>query len=523
VKLDKSFSEADFTRLVTSAAASGNFGLLVELLDEDHPVYCQRSSSTIVSMRGWVLLSIARTGLADEQLIFVLEELETGVDPYLIAAAAFTLRTFRHRDPLFARYLINALNNIRFNDEPVELGSFGGYDIEEIYTTPVNELLLTFEWLGSAARIVLPELIELCRGPGGFKGKVRRRVEAIVGTIDETPADEGVSEHCCNLGSLIGRVNSYCSDSRSAPDSSAVFEDQSGKTISFEEFFLGRPSIIVFFYTRCDNPLKCSLTITKLARIQRRLQEEGYSGDINLGGITYDGEFDIAQRLERYGADRGFRPDSRGRLFRTTAGFDDLRKHFELHVNFVESIINRHTVACYILDSNGRVVRTFERHLWDENEVMKVAIQVLESGDRKQLSSGDRRTFTAWGRIFGFLATIAFALFPKCPICWAAYLGLFGLGGTVPIPHAPWLLPVLVLFMVINIGAVWLRAKATGRMAGFYITSAGATVIVLAKLELIQNTMAIAGMVFTICGALLSVSVPSFRWRLNTEQKLTRI
>ena len=37
----------------------------------------------------------------------------------------------------------------------------------------------------------------------------------------------------------------------------------------------GHPTIVVFFYTRCDNPLKCTLTITKLGQMQRALEARG--------------------------------------------------------------------------------------------------------------------------------------------------------------------------------------------------------------------------------------------------------
>jgi protein SCO1/2 len=52
-------------------------------------------------------------------------------------------------------------------------------------------------------------------------------------------------------------------------------EDQDGARVKFGEFFTGKPSVVAFFYTRCDNPNKCSLTITKLGRLQRRLAELG--------------------------------------------------------------------------------------------------------------------------------------------------------------------------------------------------------------------------------------------------------
>jgi cytochrome oxidase Cu insertion factor (SCO1/SenC/PrrC family) len=46
-------------------------------------------------------------------------------------------------------------------------------------------------------------------------------------------------------------------------------QNQDGIRASFGQIFGGRTSVIVFFYTRCMNPDKCSRTISKLARVHR--------------------------------------------------------------------------------------------------------------------------------------------------------------------------------------------------------------------------------------------------------------
>ena len=66
------------------------------------------------------------------------------------------------------------------------------------------------------------------------------------------------------------------------------------------------------------NPNKCSLTITKLARLQKRIGEEGLQGRVNVAAFTYDPAFDRPARLHAYGADRGMSFDDRNRLLRTT-------------------------------------------------------------------------------------------------------------------------------------------------------------------------------------------------------------
>ena len=88
-------SEPQFAALVDALAADpARREQLTDLLREDHPLYDQRGTATIVRMRGWVLLALARAGVSDAALIFVLEELDTGVDAYLVAAAARALRSY---------------------------------------------------------------------------------------------------------------------------------------------------------------------------------------------------------------------------------------------------------------------------------------------------------------------------------------------------------------------------------------------------------------------------------------------
>jgi protein SCO1/2 len=62
---------------------------------------------------------------------------------------------------------------------------------------------------------------------------------------------------------------------------------------------------VVFFYTRCDNPNKCSLTVTKLARLQKSIVEEQLEGLLRTAAITYDPAYDLPPRLKAYGDNRG--------------------------------------------------------------------------------------------------------------------------------------------------------------------------------------------------------------------------
>lgn len=383
-------TELQFAALVDGIAADATRrdGLL-DLLREEHAVYRDRSATTIGRMRGWVLLALQRGGVSDAALAFVLEELDTGTDPYLVAAAARALRSYPRPGATLLPFVLGALANIRYRDEPLSFAAYGDYAVSATGTSAVRELLATLAWLGPHASGAVPQL-EALLGPGGLppklQGDVRRALQAIRDAGDgaeETGAEESGTVSCCGAQA----PPATCCGGAAGIDS-VLLEDHAGDRIGFKAFFGGQPSIVAFFYTRCDNPLKCSLTIAKLARVQQQLAAERVADRIRTAAITYDPAFDLAPRLRAYGQDRGVRMDAGHRLFRALSGNDAVRDHFGLGVNYVGSLVNRHRIELHILDAQARIAASFERLRWDEREVVAKAVEVLE--DRRSLRSPAR-------------------------------------------------------------------------------------------------------------------------------------
>jgi len=511
-------SEEEFAALVDALAADNQRQRLTDLLRESHPLYDQRGAATVVQMRGWVLLALGRVGVSDDTLLFVLEELDTGVDPYLVAAAACALRTYPNPSPVLAPFVVRALTQIRYHDDPVSFHAYGGYDVSAPGTSPVRELLMTLAWLGRHASGVLPE-IEAIAASGGLSKKARIEAGRALEAIGEPGrAEQLESANCCTLPGGLASWFSWPRDSRRGSESadSTVFEDQDGARITFKELVHGHPSIVVFFYTRCGNPLKCSLTVTKLARVQKLLEARGLGDRIHTAAITYDPGFDLPERMRRYGQNRGARLDANHRLLRAPGGMNALRRHFGLGVNFIESVVNRHRVEAYVLDAQGRIAMSFERLHWDEQEVVDCAIEEMTEGNSEAesidprpvdspASDGPRLPYSA-APVWSTIASIAVACFPKCPMCWAAYLSVFGVTGLTRIPYSPWLQLALVAMLLVNIGSVWLRGWSTGRMGGPYLVSAGALVIILSRVAPGWDTTAVWGVALTVAGSLLSAA-----------------
>jgi len=379
----------------TAALSEQQFGALVEalssdptrraeltdLLREDHPVYDQRSAASIVRMRGWILIALSHVGLTDTALLFVLEELDTGRDAYLVAAAARALRSYANPVAAFAPFVMRAITNIRYHDEYVAFERYGEYAISATGTTSLSELLATLVWLGPHACEILPELeqLRMNRG-GGFSNhlllEIERTLEAISGPA---PPMDHRTDMCCTSPISLGDALSWVRGSRCGCETieSTVFEDHDGARITFREFFRGHPSVVVFFYTRCDNPQKCSLTITKLARLQNLLLERGLAEQIRTAAITYDPGFDIPERLRGYAKNRGVLMNVDHRMLRAVEGINELRAHFKLGVNFIGSLVNRHRIEVYILDAAGGIAASFERIHWDEQQIIERAVALL--------------------------------------------------------------------------------------------------------------------------------------------------
>ena len=53
-------------------------------------------------------------------------------------------------------------------------------------------------------------------------------------------------------------------------------------------------------------------------------------------------------------------------MLRVIDGVNPLRSHFKLEVNFIESLVNRHWIEAYILDTEGRIAASFQRLHWTE-------------------------------------------------------------------------------------------------------------------------------------------------------------
>jgi cytochrome oxidase Cu insertion factor (SCO1/SenC/PrrC family) len=348
---------------------------LVALLPEQISLYAGRSANATVRMRGYIIAAFGQVGLPAAALPYVLEELESGRDPYLVAAAATALRGLDGPTSQVVPFLLAAIENVRYADDAVSFDSYRPRWPLPNHTTAIEEILKTFAWLGPDAQSARPALQALHDHPEAISPLARATLETVLAEFGSaTPG-------CCTApGNLMDRCAGEAHRDLAIPEG-VELEDQDGCRLSFGDFFSGRPSIVVFFYTRCDNPNKCSLTITKLAALQCALQERGLHGRIGTAAVTYDPAYDLPPRLRAYGENRGVVFSDSDRFLRTIAGLDALQEYFDLGVNFGQASVNRHRIELFILDHDGAITGRFTRLQWNSNEVLHHASALAEPGD----------------------------------------------------------------------------------------------------------------------------------------------
>jgi cytochrome oxidase Cu insertion factor (SCO1/SenC/PrrC family) len=314
---------ADLMRRATEAdCCRGPDRDLLRLLREDAPIYAGRGAVESERLRAFVMECVSNAGLAPEAWAFIREELETGMDPYAVAAAARAVRSLPSPPRGIERLLRGAADRISAVDETVWLAS---YPAPQGAAGPsaVAEVMETLAIVGRLANDTMPPIC-----------------------ADQTsPKETAVTNAIADLADV-------------------ELEDQDGRLITFAELFSGRAGVISFFYTRCMNPNKCSRTIARLGALRDLVGDTA----VVVAGITYDPAYDLPERLRRYGEVRGFRFGPLSRLLRTTGSFEPIRRALELGVGYGAATVNRHAVELFVIDPTGRL-SAFERQLWNEQDV----------------------------------------------------------------------------------------------------------------------------------------------------------
>jgi protein SCO1/2 len=260
--------------------------------------------------------------------------------------------------------LVQALDNLRGRDAPVRLLS------DADGSTALLEILAALRWQPSVSPALVAAVTELHdRHSSSWSDPVRAASQQTVAelraraqrsplTLADTPALMILGEAAEATGDLRG----------------VTVQDHDGRVLPVADYLGRADTVVAFFYTRCQNPNKCSLTITKLGDLQRRLSDDPGLAGIQLTAITYDPGFDRPDRLAAYARARGMILGDTVRMLRAVEGHDQLRRFFGLRVGYNGSIVNQHGVELYLVDRRLEIVRTWARVPWEVADVAAALI-----------------------------------------------------------------------------------------------------------------------------------------------------
>ncbi|MCD2443371.1 SCO family protein [Agromyces sp. SYSU K20354] len=268
-----------------------------EQLRQDAPHAAGLSTADAERMRAHLLASFETRGIPDDALHVVAEELRTSVSPAVLAGAARAVRS---------------------------LGPDVGAEWDGLLRDAADRISTADVFVRWHPGAVSPGWMRTARGE-------------LLATLQELrPAASAAATTACEASVLS-----------LAPDAldRVRLEDQDGAVTTLADVLTGRETVLAFFYTRCMNPARCSLTITRLAAAARAAEDGGRA---HLA-MTYDPAYDSPARLRRYGAERGFPFGERARLVRTTDAWADVRAMFGLRVGYGPTTINEHARELFLV------------------------------------------------------------------------------------------------------------------------------------------------------------------------------
>lgn len=480
--------------------------LLAELLSERHPVYEERPSYQMNRIRGYVMASFKEAGLSDSSFNFLLEELQNGRTAYMVAAAARGLRGAKRPSSQFVGYLFQALQNMRYHDDSLDLSVFKPTWPLKNPSSARKEVFLTFQWLKGYAKGALPELKALLRNNVDFDSQMRVVIQETIEVIEKDSRKLDLS--CCEVdGKEERNFSSVLKEIRNVKSIGHLeVQNQDGTSKHLGEFTGHKSAVVAFFYTRCMNPNKCTLTINKMGWLQKKLANLGLQDEVNLLAFTYDPAYDTSPKMQLFGENRGVDFGSNMNMLRTKPeDFLILSDFFELGVNHVSSTVNQHRLELYLLNKNGSVQTSYTRIQWEVDKVL--------NDIRKSLKKSPR--FGWFSSPLNSIQQVAFplvlAFFPKCPICWAVYLSAFGVSSLQSIPYSPQLIPWIMLAMVVNLFVLYRKARVRNGLIPFWISLIGGILVLGPGYWIPNQLFAITGVIFILSGALLN-SLPFHMW-----------
>ena len=110
------------------------------------------------------------------------------------------------------------------------------------------------------------------------------------------------------------------------------------------------------------------------------------------------------------------------------------------------------------------------------------------------------------------ISSAVFAVAPKCPICFLAYLGFFGVATSSAAVYRAWLPPITTLWLALTIAMLAFQQRGKRRYRPALIGFVAALLLLIGKFVVDSQLMTFAGII-----ALLAAAV----WRSRIQAQIS--
>lgn len=147
--------------------------------------------------------------------------------------------------------------------------------------------------------------------------------------------------------------------------------DQKGEAFSFANYWAdGKPVMMTEIYTNCPMPDMCPMLMTKVARAQTILAEQGVKPqDYRVLILSMDPENDPPEAMLSYAQVHGLRMENVTLVTGNKQTLDAVMKKLEVGIRMAPDGELIHSMRTYVMDAEGKIAAGFRQSGWKPEEL----------------------------------------------------------------------------------------------------------------------------------------------------------
>ena len=367
--------------------------ILSSMLPYQAEIYQDRDKWEVLRLRAYILLTLGETGFPESAfptLADVLGYVDERMKVVELGAAIKVVGNLGVKGSQFGESMISAYNRV-FCDEEFSLKRYELNFSKDEATTVQIEIVSA---LGKICNkkddyaIKFLHSVLVSSGEFGFDKRVKTEAQRSLDIILQRNPEKVVSKGLpffCSWNTKRRSVeipvehSPYIEpkDRKELTRKNISLTDQDGLKREFTAL-IDRPTLLTFFYTRCENDMKCSATIAHMALLQKHLSSLSLSNKVRLIAISLEPEHDSPALLKSYLTDRGVKLGNEAMAITLeTQGHQVLLKELLVPVGYNSGWVNGHGVAAVLLDKNKRIARKYNSLFSNSSEILADLTRLL--------------------------------------------------------------------------------------------------------------------------------------------------